>query len=156
MSIAAGGRMKQVVKKDKCLSRWIGTHTTVFNVQILNSAVYRSVTGTPAPSCPFSVDIHKQHGFPSYNIPEESTGISGGFGTLKSISEIDGVKEEEIEPAVVQMLEKRDYIGNLFPRILLLMAYIFHWVTSSLRKSISQIRMDPFVNSVPLPIWRPS
>jgi hypothetical protein len=39
MSIGAGGRMKQVVKKDKCLSRWIGTHTTVFNVQILNSAV---------------------------------------------------------------------------------------------------------------------
>jgi hypothetical protein len=123
MSIAAGGRIKQVVKKDKSPNRWIGTHTTVFNVQILNSAVYQSVTGIPAPSCPISMDTYKQHGFPFFNIPEESTGISGGFGTLKSISEIDGVKEDEVEPAVVQILEKRDYTGKQYPRIVLLKAY---------------------------------
>jgi len=45
MAIAAGGKIEQVVVHDKLGAHWKRNRTTVFNAQILNSEMYKEVTG---------------------------------------------------------------------------------------------------------------
>lgn len=42
-----------------------------FNVQILNSAVYRSVTGTTPQIIPITVEQYRKHGYPFFEIYDE-------------------------------------------------------------------------------------
>ncbi|KAF1952077.1 integral membrane protein [Byssothecium circinans] len=99
MSIAAGGKIKQ--------------RTTVFNVQVLNSAVYHAVTGGPPPSMPISAATYDQHGFPFFNLYEEPSGVSGEFSIVKSVAEMTGIKEEYVEPEVVSIGRSRAAVEGL-------------------------------------------
>jgi hypothetical protein len=76
MSIAAGGRIKQVIHGDKGGQDWLPERTTVFNVQILNSATYTGITGTNPPSKPISASAYADHGFPFFELYEEPSGVS--------------------------------------------------------------------------------
>lgn len=101
MSVAAGGKIKQVIAPDRYPKGWEGSKTIVFNVQILNSAIYRAITGVIPPTKPLSAAIYKQYGLPFFKLYEEPSGVSGDFSLVKSVGEIDGVQDKKVEPMVV-------------------------------------------------------
>jgi hypothetical protein len=108
MSVAPGGKIKQVIHADLSgpnspEGKWLPSRTTVFNVQVLNARLYAVVTGKSPPGRPLDVRTYKKHGFPFFYFQEEPTGISGSanFSAIKSVAEIDGVEEEEVVLAVV-------------------------------------------------------
>ena len=103
MSIAAGGKISQVIHADQNGDEWLSDRTTVFNVQVLNSKAYKAVTGQRPPFKPLSARTYKKHGFPFFAVYEEPSGISGDFDTVNSVAEIDGIKEEGVELDVVQL-----------------------------------------------------
>lgn len=102
MSIAAGGKIEQVIHPDEDpAGDWLADRTTVFNVQVLNSAVYQAVTGTAPPSQPIDAETYKEHGLPFFKMYEEPSGISGDFSMVKSVGEIDGTEDKSVKPDVV-------------------------------------------------------
>ena len=98
MAIAVGGKIEQVVHPDIKGADWLSNRTTVFNVQVLNSAVYEAVTGSPPPSKPVDAETYTNSGFPFYQMYEEPGGISGDFSLVKSVGQIDEIADEEIKP----------------------------------------------------------
>ncbi|KAF2464590.1 uncharacterized protein BDR25DRAFT_271593 [Lindgomyces ingoldianus] len=109
MSVAAGGKIKQVIAQDPDPNGWLGSKTTVFNIQIVNSAVYRAVTGASPPMLPLDARTYTQYGFPFFAIYEEPSGISGDFSLVQSVAQIDKEDdEEEAQPNVVPILSRSD------------------------------------------------
>jgi hypothetical protein len=100
-AVAAGGKIKQTVVKDKYGESWLSGRTTVFNTQILNSAVYKEVTGEAPPTKPIDAKTYKHYGFPFFKLYEELSSISGNFSQVKSVAEIDGKPENVVTPRVV-------------------------------------------------------
>ncbi|KAJ4348715.1 uncharacterized protein N0V89_010093 [Didymosphaeria variabile] len=100
MSIAAGGKIKQAIHADTYSNEWLSDRTTVFNVQILNSAAYKVVTGNPPPSKPICAQTYAENGMPFFAIYEEPSGISGDFGMVKSVAQIDGIEEKNVNPGI--------------------------------------------------------
>lgn len=103
MTMAAGGKINQRIVRDKFDQNWEHDRTTVFNVQILNSAVYQAVTGTAPPENPISVRMYRRHGFPFFQMYEEPSGISGDFSMVKSVAHINGDKEDVVTSRVVEI-----------------------------------------------------
>lgn len=94
MGIAAGGFIKQCILGD-CYpaDRWNREGTVYINVQILNSQVFRSVTGLAPPKSPISAKTYADLGLPFYKIWEENTTIEGGLEGVKSLKSIDNIKK---------------------------------------------------------------
>ena len=107
MSVAAGGKISQVIQPDLRGNDWLRNRTTVFNVQILNSAACKAVTGVDPPDEPIDVATYAYYGFPFFSMFEEPSGISGDFEIVKSVAQIKDSKEEVIEPQVMS-LESED------------------------------------------------
>jgi ubiquitin len=105
MSFAAGGKIRQVIYPDQKAGDWHADRTTVFNVQVLNSVVYKEVTGTAPPSNPPNAQTYKQYGLPFFEMYEEPSGISGDFGLVKSVGEIDDTLDALVKPKVVTIGE---------------------------------------------------
>lgn len=103
MNIAAGGKIKQGIVRDNFGESWQSGRTTVFNVQILNSAVYHSVTGETQPTRPIDAKRYKQLGYPFFDMYEEPSGISGDFGKVESIGQIDKKNDGVVTPKVVKI-----------------------------------------------------
>ena len=101
MSVAAGGKIKQCIKPDELGTEWQPGRTTIFNVQILNSAVYHAVTGETPPTRPMTAKDYATHGFLFFELYEEPSTIHGNFGKVKSIAQLDAVEDEEVEPNTV-------------------------------------------------------
>lgn len=111
MSVAAGGKIKQVINLDMFGKDWLPKQTTVFNVQIVNSSVYHTITGEGPPSIPPDASTYKQYGLPFFQFYEEPSGIFGDFGMVKSVAQIGGYTEEEVEPDVVPAFRGGDRNG---------------------------------------------
>jgi hypothetical protein len=75
----------------------------VFNVQILNSASYHSVTGQDPPYQPISAEEHQQYGYPFFKMYEEPIGVAGDFSKVKSVAEIDQRADGLVVPRVVEL-----------------------------------------------------
>lgn len=77
MGIAAGGLIKQTIWRDNYdPATWDVAHSTVFNVQIMNSATFQSMTGEAAPETPITAETYAAHGYPYYSIwNEKPSGI---------------------------------------------------------------------------------
>ena len=101
MSIAAGRKIKQTMVKDRLCTNWLPGRTTTFNVQVLNSAAYKAVTGEAPPAQPVDVEEYAQYGLPLYNIHEEPSRIHGDFDVIKSITKLVQVVEPLVRPKVV-------------------------------------------------------
>jgi len=107
MAVAAGGSIKQVIHKDNNGERWLVDRTTVFNIQILNSAVYKKVTGLAPPTVPLDVATYKKQGLPFFKIYEEPSGISGDFSQVKSVARVCDSVEEIVTPDTIDITEQR-------------------------------------------------
>jgi hypothetical protein len=103
LPVADGGEIKQVIVADKLEKNWLSRSITVFNVQVLNSVVYKAVTGEDPPTKPIDVNTNKQHGPLFFKIYEEPSGISGQFSQVKPIAKIDGSTEGMVKPAIVEI-----------------------------------------------------
>lgn len=108
MVIAAGGAIKQAIKRDMYTNNWDPSKTTVFNVHILDAAKYREVTAKDPPPTSIDAATYAEHGYPFYELPEEPSGVHGDFSKLKSVAQMDNAVEEHVTPQTV-------CLGSRFP-----------------------------------------
>lgn len=108
MGVAPGGKIKQVIKPDTYPNAWLLDKTTTFNVQILNAASFERVTGHKPPPSSLDAKTYAEHGYPFYRLDEEKSSIFGNFGDIKSVGQMDGKVENELEIEAVQIAEKSD------------------------------------------------
>ena len=95
MNIAAGGLITQSIVR---LPRddYKKTVPVTFNVQVLNSASFKYVTGKNPPRSPVSAKTYADAGYPFFSMYEEPTTIAGDFQGLKSIAQIDKLAEQSM------------------------------------------------------------
>lgn len=116
MGLGAGGLIKQTIHKDENdPTIWDSEAGTAFNVQILNSAAFKSVTGMKAPSTPVTARTYSLYGFPYFDIYDEKpSGIVGYFPRVKSVAEkdLEGLPTAEKAQAVADVTEVAEEIKN--------------------------------------------
>ncbi|KAF4945245.1 hypothetical protein FGADI_12106 [Fusarium gaditjirri] len=95
MSIAAGGLIRQnIVEEPKGLYQ--KSTTAILNVQILNSASFKRVTGQDPPVSPITARTYARHGYPFYSLDEGPATLSGDFPGLKSLCQLEGRTERNV------------------------------------------------------------
>jgi hypothetical protein len=115
MGLAAGGRMKQKVYPDPHgLDTWDRDNTARVFVHIVNSQLWREITGEPPPPTPVTAREYTRHGLPWFDLYDEQLGTIDPSATLekvKSIKELDAEKsslplqdDDPVEPAPVKTL----------------------------------------------------
>ena len=116
MSIAPGGLIEQAIVKDPYeASKWDMPRALCFNVQILNSDRFRTITGLEAPSSPISAQTYADHGLPYFEIYDEQSDVHGNFAGVKSVHALDVEKAPEDESTV----EEEASVNNP----------VIHWTT---------------------------
>jgi ubiquitin len=109
MGLGVGGVIKQVIHQDHYgPETWDSDSGVIFNVQILNSAVFKSVTGGDPEDSPITAKTYAQYGFPYYAIyNEKKSGIKGDFSGVKSVAEkdLEGVPTLAKAKAVAEVIE---------------------------------------------------
>lgn len=107
MGIAAGGLIKQTIIRDTHdPTIWDASAATRFNVQVLNSGTFTSVTSKPAPSTPITAKTYAKHGYPYFSVwDEKPTKITGDFAGVQSVNEMDleGKSSAEKEAAAAEV-----------------------------------------------------
>ncbi|EMC98655.1 hypothetical protein BAUCODRAFT_103027 [Baudoinia panamericana UAMH 10762] len=108
MGLGAAGLIKQVIKRDRYTpTLWQPDCGTIFNVQILNSECFLSVTGREPPPTPVTAKTYAEYGFPYFNIwNEAASGVHGDFQGVKSVAEkdIEGKPTPEKAKAVADVV----------------------------------------------------
>jgi len=91
MGLAAGGRINQTIMGDKePADIWDTCRSTIINIQFINSVRFEEVTGMLIPPTPISVQTYANAGLPFFQfLNEDPSVISGDFGKLKSVAQID-------------------------------------------------------------------
>ncbi len=96
MGLGAGGRMKQKINPDQYgIETWDPTNYGRVFVHIVNSMMYREITGKEAPATPVTANEYSEHGLPWFDLYDEAKGDiapAGGFGQVKSVKEMDKSK----------------------------------------------------------------
>ena len=101
MGIAAGGLIKQSIVEDPYpADKWDRDRTITFNVQILNSEMFRLVTGLNPPVSPIEAKAYAKYGLPFFDLYEESLSVAGEFGKVKSVKQLHAAKRTQDEHAV--------------------------------------------------------
>lgn len=117
MGLAAGGRMKQSIYPDPHgLATWDTEQTSRVFVHIVNSMMWREITGEEAPPTPITARDYAQHGLPWFELYDESLGAVSATETLvkvKSVKAIDAEKSkvplQDDEPVAIGPVKK---LGN--------------------------------------------
>jgi hypothetical protein len=95
MNIAAGGLIRQnIVEQPK--GEYKKTSTVTINVQILNSATFKRVTGQDAPKSPITAATYAKAGHPFFSLDEGPATISGDFSDLQSLAQLKGRPERNV------------------------------------------------------------
>ncbi|KAL8947960.1 MAG: hypothetical protein Q9222_005807 [Ikaeria aurantiellina] len=96
LGIAPGGLIKQSIHEDKLpASNWDVDRAISFNVQILNSQLFRQVTGFPPPHTPVTAKTYADNGLPFFDMYEEASEVQGDFKGVKSVATIDLEKDDK-------------------------------------------------------------
>jgi hypothetical protein len=93
MGLGAGGRIRQKIYPDPHgVDTWDHTSRTTVMVHLVQSAVFESVTGEPAPPSPIDARTYSDYGLPWFELSDDS------LGDVAAPSELSGVKSvEELE-----------------------------------------------------------
>jgi hypothetical protein len=110
MGMAAGGRMKQKIYKDSYgIETWDRDNTNRLYVHLVNSELWREITGEEAPNTPVSAKEYERSGLPWYDIYDEgASAISGGqaLSKVKSVAAMDvktfGQAADNQDPVTVE------------------------------------------------------
>ncbi len=110
MGMAAGGRMKQKIYRDSYgIETWDRENTNRIFVHLVNSQMWREITGEEAPRSPVTAKEYERTGLPWYDLYDEGSNALSGSGTLskvKTVSEMDvenfGQAANDDEPVTVE------------------------------------------------------
>lgn len=96
MGLAAGGKMKQKIYPDAYgIDTWDETNFGRVYVHIVNSMMYREITGQEPPPTPVTAKSYTQSGFPWFDLYDEhklDVAASEILSQVKSVKEMDGEK----------------------------------------------------------------
>jgi hypothetical protein len=96
MGLGAGGKMRQKIYPDKHgLDTWDVENYGRVYVHIVNSMMYREITGKEPPKTPISAKTYTQHGFPWFDLydeQEQDIPKSTTLSQIKTIKEMDQEK----------------------------------------------------------------
>lgn len=96
MGLAAGGRMKQKIYPDEYgIDTWDTNNTGRIFVHIVNSMMYREITGQEPPPTPVTAKMYTRHGYPWFDLYDEKMGDIAAPDNLqgvKSVKEMDAEK----------------------------------------------------------------
>ena len=101
MGICPGGTIEQAIIKDEYdPGSWDSDCSIIFNVDILDSQVFKRYTGIKPPTTPVTAQQYAAHGFPYYDIYDEKpSGIRGDFANVKSVNQKDLEEERTVAKA---------------------------------------------------------
>ncbi len=93
MGLGAGGKMKQKIYPDEHgIETWdVSDYGRVY-VHIVNSMMYREITGEEPPPTPISAKLYAKHGYPWFDLYDEKMGDVAAPDNLqgvKSVKEMD-------------------------------------------------------------------
>jgi hypothetical protein len=93
MGLAAGGRMKQKIYQDSYgIETWDRQNTNRLFVHLVNSEMWREITGEQAPSSPVTAQEYERTGLPWYDLYDENSQALSGSDVLadvKSVAQMD-------------------------------------------------------------------
>lgn len=93
MGVGAGGRMKQKIYPDEYgIDVWDPQNLGQARIHIVNSAVYKQITGEDPPLSPVSAEAYTQYGYPWFDLYDENiadVAASPSLKTVKSVGELD-------------------------------------------------------------------
>lgn len=122
MGLGAGGRMRQEIYEDEySLDTWDQTNQAAVNIHIVNSAMYREITGEAPPPTPIDAHTYTEHGYPWFELYDEQKRVvpaSDLLAAASSVREIDQQRagddlppEESLALADGQVVELRLKMG---------------------------------------------
>jgi hypothetical protein len=89
MGLAAGGKMTQKIYEDPYgIDVWDQDNAEKLFVHIVNSEMYKQITGENPPSSPISAHTYTQNGYPWFSVYDEGVDAIGGSGTLANVKPI--------------------------------------------------------------------
>lgn len=89
MGLAAGGKMKQKIYKDSYgIETWDRNNTSRVFVHLVNSEMWREITGEEAPASPVTAREYEQAGLPWYDLYDEGQAALSGGGKLKGVKSV--------------------------------------------------------------------
>jgi len=96
MGIGAGGKMKQKIYPDPHgVDTWDENDYDRVYVHIVNSMMYREITGLEPPATPVTAETYAKHNLPWFNVYDETMSDiapSPELSQVKSIKEMDAEK----------------------------------------------------------------
>jgi hypothetical protein len=100
MGLAAGGRMRQKIYPDEYgIDTWDQANFGRVYVHIVNSMMFREITGQDPPATPISAKEYARHGLPWFDLYDEEKGTLASSDTLqkvKTVKEMD--KDKGFDP----------------------------------------------------------
>jgi len=89
MGLAPGGRMRQQIFEDPYdLQDWDTRHAARCFVHLANSLVWRQITGSNPPTCPFTAAEYEAHGLPWFEYYDESAKAVAGADRLSGMKSV--------------------------------------------------------------------
>ena len=93
MGLGAGGRMRQKIYPDDYgLETWDPENYARVYIHIVNSMMYREITGKEPPSTPVSARTYTEYGLPWFDLYDEAKGdvtVSTELASVRSVKEKD-------------------------------------------------------------------
>jgi len=95
MGLAAGGKMKQKIYPDPhSYETWDqGKHGRIF-IHIVNSTMWKAITGEECPSSPIDARTYTQNGLPWFDLYDEDKGDVAASGKLAGVKSV-GQKDQD-------------------------------------------------------------
>ncbi len=95
MGLAAGGRMRQKISPDPHgLDTWDQENTGRIFVHIVNSMMYREITGQEPPPTPVTAQTYTRHGLPWFDLYDEHM---ADIDAPEALQQVKSVKEMDAE-----------------------------------------------------------
>lgn len=101
MGLGAGGKMKQKIYPDSHgIDTWDAENFGRVYVHIVNSMMYREITGQEPPATPVTAHTYAQHGYPWFDLYDDHLGdidAPDALQNVKSVKEMDEQKGFEAQ-----------------------------------------------------------
>jgi hypothetical protein len=96
MGLAAGGRMRQKIYPDDYgIGTWDQTNFGRVYIHIVNSLMYREITGKEPPTTPISAKEYTRHGLPWFDLYDEEKSTLTSSDTLQKVKSVKEMDEEK-------------------------------------------------------------
>jgi len=96
MGLAAGGKMRQKIYPDPHgIDTWDPDNTGRVFVHIVNSMMYRQITGEDPPSTPVTAQTYARHNLPWFDLYDESLDDIAAPDTLQAVKSVKAMDEDK-------------------------------------------------------------